>query len=112
QVQYLQSTLNIQYELGIALLGTQQGDPRTLNWLGLTPALAGCLGLWNEDRLRGVGECRFQAGAPGAEMPVTRFPRAALFDLADGAAGDIVFSVPVRSRARDWGVFAAVGRIQ
>jgi diguanylate cyclase (GGDEF)-like protein len=35
-----------------------------------------------------------------------------LFELADGAADDIVFVVPVRSTSRDWGVLAAVGRIQ
>ncbi|KUL41814.1 substrate-binding and GGDEF domain-containing protein [Actinoplanes awajinensis] len=130
QVQYLQATLNIQYELGIALLGTQQLDARALDWLGLTPALAGCLGLWTSDqpgdvgpgrvagpaveadRLRLVGEFRIDLGAPDAELPVSRFPPAALFDLADGAAGDIVFTVPVRSRAKDWGMLAAVGRIQ
>jgi diguanylate cyclase (GGDEF)-like protein len=35
-----------------------------------------------------------------------------LFDLADGPAGDIVFVVPVRNASHDWGVLAAVGRIQ
>ncbi|BCY13244.1 GGDEF domain-containing protein [Actinoplanes sp. L3-i22] len=116
EVQYLQSTLNIQYDLGLALLGIEQGDARTLEWLGLTPASAGCLGLWDddlaEDSLRLVGEFRIGAGAPDAAMPVSKFPPAELFDMADGAAGDIVFTVPVRSRARDWGMLAAVGRIQ
>jgi diguanylate cyclase (GGDEF)-like protein len=45
-------------------------------------------------------------------MPVSEFPPAALFDLADGAAGELVFVVPVRSTARDWGVLAAVAAIQ
>ncbi|WP_436528774.1 diguanylate cyclase domain-containing protein [Actinoplanes sp. HUAS TT8] len=116
QVQYLQSTLNIQYELGIALLGTQQADARTLEWLGLTPASAGCLGLWDEnlekDHLRIAGEFRISVGAPDAEIPVARFPPAELFATADGAAGDIVFTVPIRSRSRDWGMLAAVSRIQ
>ncbi|MFI1996111.1 diguanylate cyclase domain-containing protein [Actinoplanes sp. NPDC020271] len=116
QVQYLQSTLNIQYELGIALLGTQQADARTLAWLGLTPASAGCLGLWDDDlekdHLRLVGEFRIGVGAPDAEVPVVRFPPAALFARADGAAGDIVFTVPIRSRTKDWGMLAAVSRIQ
>ncbi|WP_328471671.1 GGDEF domain-containing protein [Actinoplanes sp. NBC_00393] len=114
QVQYLQGTLNIQYELGLSLLGTREHDARTLDWLGLTPALAGCLGLWQatDDRLDLVGEFRIHAGAPDAVVPVEAFPPAELFDLADGAAGDIVFVVPVRTRARDWGLLAAVGRIQ
>ncbi|MFC7531823.1 diguanylate cyclase domain-containing protein [Actinoplanes sp. GCM10030250] len=116
QVQYLQSTLNIQYELGIELLGTQQSDARTLDWLGLTPALAGCLGLWKDDgekdELALTGQFRIDVGAPGAVIPVSQFPPRELFDLADGAAADIVFVVPIRSRSRDWGMLAAVGRIQ
>ncbi|MEU4425935.1 GGDEF domain-containing protein [Actinoplanes sp. NPDC024001] len=119
QVQYLQSTLNIQYELGLSLLGTREHDARTLDWLGLTPAVAGCLGLWPAgvepaaaDRLELVGEFRIAVGAPDAVVPVSRFPPAELLDRADGAAGDIVFVVPVRTRVRDWGLLAAVGRIQ
>ncbi|MEV6303311.1 GGDEF domain-containing protein [Actinoplanes sp. NPDC051861] len=115
QVQYLQSTLNIQYELGIELLGTRQRDVRSLEWLGLTPALAGCLGLWDQDqpdRLRLTGQYKINVGAPGAVLPVDRFPPQALFDMADGEADDIVFVVPIRSRARDWGMLSAVGRIQ
>ena len=114
QVQYLQSTLNIQYELGIELLGTHERDPRALQWLGLTPAIAGCLGLWtpgDDNRLEVVGD--FRAGCDtGAALAADEFPPAQLFTLTDGAAGDIVFLVPVRSRNRGWGVLAAVGRIQ
>jgi diguanylate cyclase (GGDEF)-like protein len=118
EVQYLQSTLNIQYELGIALLGAEAADPRSMDWLGLTPALAGCLGLWSaspssaSDDLEIVGQYRTAVGAPGARLPVRRFPPDSLFEAADGAAGDIVMIAPVRSRARDWGMLAAVGRIQ
>ena len=114
QVQYLQSTLNIQYDLGIELLGTRSGDPRGLDWLGLTPAVAGCLGLWtpgDDTRLEVVGD--FRAGCDtGAALSADEFPPPQLFAMTDGPAGDIVFLVPVRSRHRDWGVLAAVGRIQ
>ncbi|GIF25336.1 diguanylate cyclase (GGDEF)-like protein [Actinoplanes tereljensis] len=112
QVQYLQSTLNIQYELGIELLGTHGSDPRALAWLGLTPALAGCLGLWTEgDSLEVVGE--FRAGCEtGQVVEAADFPPPELFGTTDGPAGDVVFLVPVRSRNADWGVLAAVGRIQ
>ena len=48
QVQLLQTTLNVQYELGIELLGGNQAEPRELAWLGRTPAVGGCLGLWPE----------------------------------------------------------------
>jgi diguanylate cyclase (GGDEF)-like protein len=125
QVQMLQTTLNIQYELGIELLGRDQTEPRELAWLGRTPAVGGCLGLWPEagpaprpaadPRLDIVGVFRLDGGPSGglgSAVPVSEFPPAGLFALADGSAGDIVFVVPVRSAARDWGLLAAVGRIQ
>jgi diguanylate cyclase (GGDEF)-like protein len=114
QVQYLQSTLNIQYELGIELLGTHERDPRALEWLGRTPAIAGSLGMWTpgeDNRLEIVGD--FRAGCDtGAALAADEFPPPQLFETTDGPAGDIVFLVPVRSRNRDWGVLAAVSRIQ
>jgi len=133
---FLQMTLNTQYELGIELLRTHERDPRAMAWLGRTPALAGCLGMWPEppdpdldeepwtgpvDRddpdptieivggFRADGE---EAPGIGRIVPVSAFPPPTLFDVADGAAGQIVFVVPVRSRIRDWGLLAAVGRIQ
>ncbi len=122
QVQYLQGTLNIQYALGIELLGTHEHEPRELAWLGRTPAVGGCLGLWpakeepgDDPPLEIVGEFRAAGGVPaalGSMLPASEFPPASLFELTDGPAGDIVFLVPVRHRARDWGVLAAVGRIQ
>ncbi|WP_430787205.1 diguanylate cyclase domain-containing protein [Actinoplanes sp. G11-F43] len=115
QVRYLQDTLNIQYELGVALLAGQGADPGHLDWLDRTTALAGSFGLWSRpepDRLELTGAYRFAAGTPGRVLPVDEFPPAELFELADGADGDIVFVVPVRSRLTDWGMLAAVGRIQ
>lgn len=125
QVQMLQTTLNIQYELGIKLLGRHGSEPRALAWLGRTPAIGGCLGLWPEPgpapgpaadrRLEIAGVFRLDSGPArvlGSALPVSEFPPAGLFELADGPAGDIVFVVPIRSTSRDWGLMAAVGRIQ
>jgi diguanylate cyclase (GGDEF)-like protein len=113
QVQYLQDTLNVQYELGIALLGEQGGDPAHLDWLDRTTARAGCLGLWHPDepeKLETVGT--FQCpGVGGRVIPVDEFPPAELFALADGPGGDIVFTVPVRSRKRDWGMMNHSGSL-
>jgi diguanylate cyclase (GGDEF)-like protein len=133
---YLQMSLNIQYELSIELLGGHGRDPLGLAWLGRTPALGGCLGLWPradgsagrpgavpDPAIEIVGEFRAaghsRAGAAGPPLAgvgsVTRvddFPPADLFSLADGAAGEVVFVVPVRSDVHDWGLLAAVGRIQ
>jgi diguanylate cyclase (GGDEF)-like protein len=122
QVQYLQTTLNTQHELGIELLGTRAHEPRTLAWLGDTPAAAGVLAMWpsgadpepvGDPALEIVGAYKGGAAAElGTEMRISEFPPSGLFDLADGAAGDAVFVVPVRSSTRDWGILAAVGRIQ
>jgi diguanylate cyclase (GGDEF)-like protein len=124
---YLQRTLDVQYELSLELLGAHGRDPLGLAWLGRTPAVGGCLGLWRRvDRPVGrIGTVPeppieivgvFNAGPAPAPatgvVPVGEFPPADLFPLADGAAGEIVFVVPVRSGAHDWGVLAAVGRIQ
>jgi diguanylate cyclase (GGDEF)-like protein len=113
QVRYLQDTLDVQYELGVALLaGHGGGDPALLEWLDRTTALAGCLGLWHTgepEKLDVVGTFRCRVSGV---LPVDEFPPVELFELADGPSGDIVFTVPVRSRTRDWGMLAAVGRIQ
>ncbi|WP_166661299.1 substrate-binding and GGDEF domain-containing protein [Paractinoplanes brasiliensis] len=119
QVCSLQEMLNIQHELGIDLLGAHDRDPRELGWLKRTTAFAGCLGLWSDSAVPTLdAELRIEGEYPagyelaGATMPASRFPPAELFELADGAAGDAVFVVPVRSATRDWGMLAAVGHIQ
>jgi diguanylate cyclase (GGDEF)-like protein len=134
----LQLTLNIQYELGSELLRTHERDPRGMAWLGRTPARAGCLGLWPRDPddeadgtdaddaataapvdadplLEIVGAFRADGSsspAVGRVVPVSQFPSPELFTCADGARDEIVFVVPVRTASRDWGMLAAVGRIQ
>ena len=118
---YLQMTLNAQYGLGAELLRSHERDPRGLGWLAHTPAVAGCLGLWSgrpagaDPRIEVAGTFRAGGEPPdlvGSVLPVSSFPPAELFDIADDDAGEIVFVVPVRSGARDWGVLAAVGTIQ
>lgn len=73
---YLQMTLNTQYELAVELLRTHEQDPRRMAWLGRTPALGGCLGLWTESA-RGEGS--------GEVVPVvnTQFSTAAPSDYRD-----------------------------
>ncbi|WP_250008565.1 GGDEF domain-containing protein [Actinoplanes sp. M2I2] len=119
QVCKLQATLDVQHLLGVELLGAHDHDPRELGWLKRTTAFAGCLGLWRDDavpaldtELRVEGEYPAGHDVVGATMPVSEFPPPRLFELADGAAGEAVFVVPIRSAIRDWGVLAAVGQIQ
>jgi diguanylate cyclase (GGDEF)-like protein len=124
----LQSMMNTQYELNMELLRGHTHDPRQLDWLARTEARGGVLGLWHPDPSAGDGDgvgddgllglagtFRRDGPPPGhAErcLPVSEFPPDDLFDLADEAAGDIVFVVPVRSDSRDWGMLAAVAAIQ
>jgi diguanylate cyclase (GGDEF)-like protein len=125
---YLQKTLDIQYELGLELLGRHGRDPLKLGWLDRTPALGGCLGLWRrlDDPAGFVGSVPEPlieiVGVYNADGPpfmatdtvtvVGEFPPRDLFDLADASAGQTVFVVPVRNETDDWGLLAAVGRIQ
>jgi len=122
QVQYLQGSLSNQYELSIELLGTHEHEPRNLAWLGQTPSVGGCLGLWpqqaedpgEDSPLEVVGEFLAAGGTTGAlgsVVPVSEFPPARLVELSGGPGGDIVFLVPVRSATREWGVLAVVAGI-
>ncbi|WP_164842511.1 substrate-binding and GGDEF domain-containing protein [Actinoplanes solisilvae] len=119
QVNHLQQTLDIQHLLGVELLGAHDRDPRELRWLVRTTAFAGCLGLWRDSVLPSLDtELRIEGEYPaghdlvGTVMPVSEFPPPQLFSLADAAAGEAVFVVPIRSATRDWGMLAAVGHIQ
>jgi len=117
-ITYLQTMLNAQYELGMDLLRSHEEDPRKLNWLRQAPVRGACLGLWRNDvdpvlRIAGAFRRDLSTAVPvDGEVPVTAFPPAELLELSDEAGGDIVFVVPVRSTARDWGLLATVGAIQ
>ena len=120
-VSYLQEMLNGQYELGMDLLRSHERDPRRLGWLSGSPLRAGSLGLWFSETdpepdqdLHLVGSFRRAGPAPPdrPSAPVSAFPPEDLLAVADASPGEVVFVVPIRSPARDWGVLAAVGTVQ
>jgi diguanylate cyclase (GGDEF)-like protein len=136
----LHLTLNTQYELAIELLRTHEQDPRALAWLDRTPATGGCLGLWCEHpespspdafskgvtpddsatyvkatavvHVVGAYQPDTAAIEIGQELAITAFPPAELLAVPSIDNNEIVFLVPVSGGKRDWGVLAAVGRIQ
>ncbi len=137
--QDLHLTLNTQYELAIELLRTHERDPRALAWLKRTPATGGCLGLWRLDPTNPghLADAFSDGAAPaaadflagtidvvavypldidvvgvGEDLAVHAFPPTGLLALPRAEEQEIVFIVPVSGDKRDWGVLAAVGRIQ
>ena len=129
-----QATIAEQYAVSMSLLDRDDGDPRSLGWLGTTHVEVGCLALWDgpgpdhgaQDhgahdhgdggaalRVVGVhdrcGDLRTGLGAWSATARA--FPPAALLERADPAREEVVYAVPVRARGRDWGLLGVVGRI-
>jgi diguanylate cyclase (GGDEF)-like protein/PAS domain S-box-containing protein len=126
---YFQNALGTQYAVSMDLLRSHEEDPRSLQWLERTSVRAGCLGLWSEapgelaagadPTLAIVGAFDRAAGndprhrRPGLDETVaaSAFPPAQLLALADESPEDVVFVLPVKVRASDWGLLSIVGQI-
>ena len=103
--------------VSLALLNSQESDPRSLRWLAQSTASEGILALWSDDagspaRLRVVGT--FDArdgtfGLPPTEYAPESFPPAMLVARARQQPGAMCFVMPIRSTATDWGFLAVVG---
>jgi DNA-binding LacI/PurR family transcriptional regulator/anti-anti-sigma regulatory factor len=98
-----------------ALLGTDDTNMDSLDWLAQTPAEWACLGLWETPddlpaTLRIVGTYQREDGAliaPGSDYAASAFPPAEL--IASRAARDTstnVILLPVETPRRVWGVLA------
>ena len=108
------------HEVAGALIAAQNGAPERLAWLGRSGVRAAALGLWTggpDDgnlRLAGLhdpdGITGLRAGTADL-VPVGSFPPAPLLDAVDAAAGEVCLVVAVRTGARDWGLLAALTRV-
>jgi diguanylate cyclase (GGDEF)-like protein/PAS domain S-box-containing protein len=114
---YVQTLLAAQYDVSMELLQGVEGDPRDLRWLALTQARAGVLALWSDEAAQTVELAgrydrdetdRRDAGPP---MRIEAFPPESLFD-ADPNLNELVFAVPVKSNASDWGWLVTVGPVE
>jgi len=124
---YFQNALGTQYAVAMDLLRSHEEDPRSLRWLERTSVRAGCLGLWSEapgELAAGADPTLAIVGAfdrdavPGQRPPgldetvaATVFPPMQLLELADEDLDDVVFVLPVKVRASDWGLLSIVGKI-
>lgn len=119
-----------QFGVDTGLLGARAADPRRLAWLAGTHVRAGVLALWRDGAPATIATAR-AAGGPGAELEVVGlhdpddvldlrpgavvgvedFPPAALVDQGSATGRRMCVVVPVRTRTREWGLLAVVGRI-
>ena len=118
RIDRLTQSLSQQYDVGLGMLGAIERDPAELAWLDLVPASAGCVGLWRGDPADGVLEIRGVYGPPGAldhlrgtTCHVEDFPPLAVTELAEAAADEVAYVVPVRGATGDHGLLCVVGPI-
>jgi diguanylate cyclase (GGDEF)-like protein/PAS domain S-box-containing protein len=115
----LQASLRNEYFISMDLASAEDGEPKSLAWLKRTQAKAACLGLWAGDgetdrsppalRLESVyGPGMAGRATVGSLVPAAAFPPVTAL-IARASPADIVYVLPVRTRARYWGFLAAVG---
>jgi nitrogen-specific signal transduction histidine kinase len=116
--QQLSGEAQTNYAVSIALLGSTAGEAQTLGWLASTPAIWGCLGLWNdthgtEAAMLTIAGAYQRAAAPsgvvGQHVAATAFPPISQLPLSAQQGQDLTILCPIRSPTRDWGVLALCG---
>jgi DNA-binding LacI/PurR family transcriptional regulator/anti-anti-sigma regulatory factor len=105
------------YDITSAVLEGEAHNARDLDWLPLTSATQGCLGLWDsaESQLTVAGVFNRAGGRlkAGSALPPQHFPPAELLQaFTSGIGGEMPMLFPVRSPQRDWGILAVVGPVE
>jgi anti-anti-sigma regulatory factor len=114
----LSDQMHANYAVSMALIGSNEGTARSLDWLAHTPATWGCLGLWDAEPaappplLTIAGS--YQRGAPppsmiGERLHISRFPPIDQLQAAITQRQDLVMVFPIRTQIHDWGVLALSG---
>ena len=116
----LNETMTLDHELSVSLLSGTAGEPKSLDWLAVTPARAGCLGLWAAEAaghegadarpldiagsyLRGGGKL----GLP-AQSRMEAFPPDGLLDGIEWGPGELAIVFPTKTATLDLGLLAVV----
>ncbi|HTC69164.1 MAG TPA: diguanylate cyclase [Acidothermaceae bacterium] len=113
---HLLQMLATQSDVSMDLLRGLDGDARNLLWLESTQVQAGVLATWSA----GPGSALTIAGSfhrnggpaadVGSALAVEAFPPRSMFTSNDAAT--MVFAVPVKTGASDWGWLATVGPVE
>jgi DNA-binding LacI/PurR family transcriptional regulator/signal transduction histidine kinase/DNA-binding NarL/FixJ family response regulator len=113
----LRTTLDAEHDLSASVIRGGVDRPSSLDWLSLTPARAGCLGLWSDGyssqarsspRLRIAGSFLRDGGrlALPEEVAIEAFPPEAL--ISERRPGEIVAVVALKTTSMDLGFLANV----
>ena len=111
---HAKSALRDEYDITMELLRGSGPDPTTLHWLRHAPVVAGCLAMWDDERvLRLESTYGEELGAllPAGSGPWAPgvFPPPELGEVASRHPGTQVIVLPLRTTDRDWGLLALVG---
>jgi signal transduction histidine kinase/DNA-binding LacI/PurR family transcriptional regulator len=116
--QYLGDQVRANHVISMALLNSSIGDAQVLRWLASTPAIWGCLGLWDEAPSAGATTLTI-AGAyhrdampssvVGQHVAATAFPPIHQLPLSAQQGQDLIILCPIRTETRDWGALALCG---
>lgn len=115
----LRVSMQHEYDITLDLLRRDETDPRALGWLACTRVSAAWMGEWAAETsgaapmMRIAGSYEAHQGhddLTGHSCDCEAFPPTEL--LASVGEGDVVFLLPLRTRARDWGFLAVVGPVE
>jgi DNA-binding LacI/PurR family transcriptional regulator/anti-anti-sigma regulatory factor len=116
QVRYLDNIVRANNEISTALLEDMDAGALPLEWLRHSPAIWGCLGLWEEtggQRALVISSAYARQGqsplAVGARYLPAAFLAAEMMPAPAPGEPDVVIALPVRTPRHDWGVLALGG---
>jgi signal transduction histidine kinase/DNA-binding LacI/PurR family transcriptional regulator/CheY-like chemotaxis protein len=116
--QQLGDQVRSNHAVSMALLNSSSGDAQALRWLASTPAIWGCLGLWDDVPSAGtttltiVGAYQRDAtpsSAVGQHVAATAFPPISQLPLSAQQGQGMTILCPIRTETCDWGVLALYG---